>query len=130
MVPFLGGRLQVEWDGRVGCETLGGAAPRCYTATVPTTRHRLTVTETPVVARRLDLAATRFPDLAGSRQALLLRLTEIAEQALLAHADGGDDSRAGAKRRLLERTGTITPADAEAMLAAREADWQHTLEYY
>lgn len=87
------------------------------------------MTETPAVARRLDLAATRFPDLAGSRQALLLRLTEIAEQALLAHADGGDDSRAGAKRRLLERAGTITPADAEAMLAAREADWQPTLEY-
>ncbi|HVS28828.1 MAG TPA: hypothetical protein VHE14_04700 [Solirubrobacteraceae bacterium] len=93
---------------------------------MPTKRPRVTLTETPVVARRLELAATRFPERADSRADLLLALTEVAEQAL-AKADGDDDGRAAAKKRLLDRTRAITPDAARAMLAAREADWQHEL---
>jgi hypothetical protein len=89
-----------------------------------TKRPRVTLTETPVVARRLELAATRFPDRPKSRADLLPALTEVAEQAL-AKAGGDDDGRAAAKERLLERTRAITPDTAQAMLAAREADWQH-----
>lgn len=90
---------------------------------MPTERPRLTVTETPDVARRLDLAAARFPDLAGSRQALLLRLTEVAEEALRARSGAGDDGRAAAKRRLLDRSRALSAADADAILTGRDAAW-------
>lgn len=89
---------------------------------MPTKRPRVTITETPVLARRLELAATRFPDRAASRADLLLALTEVAEKALT--AEGGEGGRAAAKRRLLARTRGITPDAAEAMLAARRGDWR------
>lgn len=88
---------------------------------MPTKRPRLMVTETPVVARRLELAAARFPELAGSRVALLLRLTEIAEEAL---RGATEELRVEAKRRVIERTRGITPEQTEVMLATREIDWQ------
>jgi hypothetical protein len=90
---------------------------------MPTKRPRLTITETPVVARRLELAATRFPELVGSRSELLLRLTEVAEASLLEQPADRDDARAEAKRRVLERTRRTTAEEAEQILAAREADW-------
>jgi len=83
----------------------------------------VTITETPVVARRLELAATLFPERADSRSDLLLALTEVAERALLHGDRGGQDARAAAKRRLLERTAAITARDGQDILAAREADW-------
>ncbi|MDQ3767898.1 MAG: hypothetical protein M3370_00235 [Actinomycetota bacterium] len=43
---------------------------------------RITLTEMPALARRLELAATRFPDRAKSRADLLLALTEVAEETL------------------------------------------------
>jgi hypothetical protein len=90
---------------------------------MPTQRPRLTLTETPEIARRLDLAAAHYPALAGSRKELLLRLTEVGEKALNDGSVGGGDARAEAKRQVLERTREISQADAQAMLAAREADW-------
>lgn len=93
---------------------------------VPTKRPRLTVTETPEVERRLNFAASRFPALAGRRRELLLRLTELGEQALVERAEG-DDPRTQAKRRILARTRAITEADARAMMAAREDEWRHEL---
>ena len=89
---------------------------------MPTKRPRHLVTETPALARRLDLAAARFPGRANSRGDLIVALTEVAEAALLAGADA-DDRRAAAKQRVLARTNEITPEAAAAMLAAREADW-------
>lgn len=91
---------------------------------MPTKRPRLTLTETPVVTRRLELAATRFPERAASRTELLLALTEVAEE-VLANGDGDDGGRAAAKERLLARTQAIAPDAAREMLAAREEDWQH-----
>jgi hypothetical protein len=91
---------------------------------MPTKRPRVTITETPVVAQRLELAATRFPDRAKSRADLLLALTEVAEKTLV-KAEGDDQGRAVARERLLARTRAITPDTAQAMLAAREADWQY-----
>jgi hypothetical protein len=93
---------------------------------MPTKRPRVTITETPAVARRLELAATRFPARANSRASLLLALTEVAE-GVLVKADGDDDGRAAAKGRLLARTRAMTPEAAEALLAAREDDWRHEL---
>jgi len=91
---------------------------------MPTKRPRVTITETPAVARRLELAATRFPDRADSRADLLLALTEVAEQFLVS-VEGDDQGRAAAKRRLLARTRAITPEAAQSLLAARQADWRH-----
>jgi len=90
---------------------------------MPTQRPRLTLTETPEIARRLDLVAAHYPALAGSRKELLLRLTEVGEKALNDGSVGVGDARAEAKRQVLERTQAISQADAQAMLAAREADW-------
>jgi hypothetical protein len=90
---------------------------------MPTKRPRLTITETSALARRLEMAAVRFPERARSRADLLLALTEVAEEALV-EADGDDRGRAAARERLLARTRAITPDAAQAMLAAREADWQ------
>jgi hypothetical protein len=91
---------------------------------MPTQRPRLTVTETPEVARRLDIAAAHFPALASSRKDLLLQLTEVAEQTLVDRGRMEDNPRSTAKRRLLQRSRALSDDDAEAMLAAREADWQ------
>lgn len=104
-------------------------ALRCSTAVLhlarmPTKRPRVTITETPVVARRLELAATRFPDRASSRADLLLALTEIAEETLV-KAEGEFDGRALARKRLLARSRATTPDIAHTMLAAREIDWRH-----
>jgi hypothetical protein len=93
---------------------------------MPTQRARLTVTETPELEEQLNRAAARFPELAARRRELLLRLAEIGDRTL---AEGDDDSREAAKQRVLARTRAITPEQAEAMLAARERDWQHELEY-
>jgi len=90
---------------------------------MPRKRPRVTVTESPDLARRLDLAATRFPERSHSRADLLLALTEVAEQALV-HGPGRDEKREHAKHRLLQRTRSLTTEEADAMLAARDLDWQ------
>lgn len=93
---------------------------------MPTTRPRITVTETPEVTKRLELAATRFPGRASTRAGLLLLLTEVAERALQ-DAAGDDGGRAEAKRRVLAETRAISPDDADAIIAARESEWQPEL---
>ena len=102
-------------------------APRCYTLFVPTKRPRLTITETPDMTRRLSLAAAWRPELAGSRNELLLLLTEIAERTLEGLGDD-DNRREAAKRRLLTRTEAITAGQAQVMLGSREADWAHGID--
>lgn len=91
---------------------------------MPTKRPRLTITETPAVARRLALAATQFPERANSRTDLLLALTEVAERSLVRSLPDHDE-RDAAKRRVVERTRSMSAATAKAMLDARETDWQH-----
>jgi hypothetical protein len=55
-----------------------GAAPSAsvpHFVVMPTTRPRLTITETDELAEALDVAAARWPEV-GSRRELLLRLVE------------------------------------------------------
>lgn len=52
----------------------------CHTRHMPTARPRHQVTETPIVARAIDLAAKRWPG--ESRSKLLLRLVAVAGLAL------------------------------------------------
>lgn len=49
---------------------------------VPTTKPRHTLTETDELAAALDAAARRWPEDAGSRPRLLLRLVEAGERAI------------------------------------------------
>jgi hypothetical protein len=49
---------------------------------VPTTRPRYTLTETDELAAALDEAAKRWPEDAGSRSRLLLRLVKAGQGAL------------------------------------------------
>lgn len=117
-----------RWDVRLVTTREQGAAPRCYTGcAMPTRRPRITITETPEVARRLNLMAARMPQLARSRGALLLALTELGERALTEPATHGDDDRERAKQFILGYTADVTPERAAATLDARENDWHHEL---
>jgi hypothetical protein len=91
---------------------------------MPTKRPRITITESPEVARRLNLVAARMPERAHSRADLLLALTELAENVLVeTKYDGRQDNREKAKQFVLRYTADITPEQSEAILDAREADW-------
>lgn len=58
---------------------------------MPTARPRYQVTDTGRVRALLDLAATAWPELAGDRKELLLRLAETGAQRLPAAHAGLDD---------------------------------------
>ena len=95
---------------------------------MPTKRPRITITETPEVAHRLNLVAARMPERARSRADLLLALTELAENVLVEGKDNeGRDERQTAKQFVLQYTANITLEHSEAILDAREADWAHEL---
>ena len=61
---------------------------------MPTTRPRHTLTETDELASALDTAARHWPEDAGSRSRLLLRLIEAGERAI-----SEDRERERAQRR-------------------------------
>jgi Ser/Thr protein kinase RdoA (MazF antagonist) len=88
------------------------------------------ITETDEVAGRLDYASRRFPELAGRRKDLLVRLTELGEQALRDSEPDAATRRAAAKRAILDITAAMTEGEAEAMLEAREAMWSHDVDWW
>jgi hypothetical protein len=82
-------------------------------------RPRLTITETDDVARALDEAAERWPEI-RSRRELLLRLVEEG-RAALAH---DDDERTAARREALVKTsGALTGAYEPDHLTRLRDDW-------
>ena len=87
---------------------------------VPTTRKRHVVTETEQVARALDDAARRWPEEAGNRSRLVLRLLEEGHRAL----SGQQQRRADRRRDALARTsGALTGAYGEGYLSRLREDW-------
>jgi hypothetical protein len=91
----------------------------CYTRTVPTTRPRLTITETDDVAGALDDAARRWPEI-QSRTQLLLRLVETGRAAL--RRDRGEES--DRRRDAIRRTsGSLTGAYDDDYLQRLRDDW-------
>jgi len=89
-----------------------------YTAFVPTTRPRHQVTETPAVARAIDLAARRWPGEARSK--LLRRLVDAGGAAL--EAADGDDARR--RRKAVEASsGKYGDAFTADYLAELRRDW-------
>ena len=94
---------------------------RCYTShTVPTARPRHTITETDDVAQALDAAAGRWPQDAGARSRLLLRLIAAGQQAIAADAESEARRRTEAVKRTAGAFTSIYPPD---YLARLREDW-------
>ena len=86
---------------------------------MPTTRPRLTITETDELAEALDLAATRWPE-AGSRRELLLRLVEQGRNAIERDRTEETERRRAAIRRT---SGALTGAYEPGYLERLRDDW-------
>ena len=95
---------------------------------MPTKLRRITVSETSDLERRLDLAAQRFPELAGSRSRLLLALTEVAEEALQNEPEDELERREEAWRFILGTMEGVDPAEELAALEQRNSFWNRPLE--
>ncbi len=86
---------------------------------MPTTRPRLTITETDRVAAALDAAAARWPEV-RSRRELLLRLVEQGHDVI----DRDRDQHATRRREAIRRTsGALTGAYERGDLARIRDDW-------
>lgn len=92
-----------------------GAAPVlgwCYTAPVPTTRPRYTLTDTGELAAMLDAAARRWPE-EPRRKELLVRLAAAGSEAVSRElAESDDANRRQRQRAALAEIGGLVDADA------------------
>jgi hypothetical protein len=93
---------------------------RCYTdQQMPTTRPRLTITETDELADTLDVAAARWPEI-RSRRELLLRLVEQGREVL----DRERGEATARRREAVKRTsGALTGAYEPGYLESLRDDW-------
>jgi hypothetical protein len=95
-------------------------AARCYTdARMPTTRPRLTITETDKLADTLDAAAARWPEI-RSRRELLLRLVEQGKEVLDRERAEAAERRRDAVRRT---SGALTGSYEPDYLERLRDDW-------
>jgi hypothetical protein len=86
---------------------------------MPTTRPRLTITETDEVAAAIDAAAARWPEV-QSRRELLLRLVEEGREAI--HRDR--DAEIARRREAIRRTsGALTGAYEPGEPRRLRGDW-------
>jgi hypothetical protein len=87
---------------------------------MPTTKPRHTVTETADLAAALDAAARRWPEDAGSRTRLLLRLVEAGEQTI----NREHELDLARRRAAVERTaGALTGVYARGSLEELRDEW-------
>ena len=86
---------------------------------MPTTRPRLTITETDDIAAALDAAAARWPDV-SSRRELLLRLVEQGREVIENERDDAVDRRRAAIR---STSGALTGAYDAGYLDRLRDDW-------
>ena len=92
---------------------------RCYTAIVPTTRPRYTLTDTGAVEEMLDIAQRRWPGV--ERKELLLRLTRAGSDAVARELD----EREGTERRERQRTAMRDVTElVDVDLLLSDAAWQ------
>jgi hypothetical protein len=86
---------------------------------VPTTRPRLTITETDDLAAALDAAAARWPEV-RSRRELLLRLVNEGREVI----DRDRDEETARRRAAIRRTsGAMTGAYEPGELERLRDDW-------
>lgn len=87
---------------------------------MPTTKPRHTLTETDELAAALDEAAHRWPEDAGSRSRLLLRLVEAGQRAI---SEEREQERAR-RRTAVERTaGALTGVYPPGYLERLRYEW-------
>lgn len=87
---------------------------------MPTTRPRHTITETDEVARALDEAARRWPQDAGARARLLVRLVEKGRAAISGDRERGAQDR---RRAVRETAGSLTGVYRRDELQRLREDW-------
>ena len=90
----------------------------CHTAAVPTTRPRISITETADVAQAIDAAALRWPGL--SRTSILVRLALEGHRAAQDHQDERRRRRLAAPRR---NSGILAGAYRADHLEHLRQDW-------
>lgn len=93
---------------------------RCYTSGMPTTRKRHIITESDAVAAALDHAALRWPEDAGNRARLLLRLVEEGHHAVAAQRE---DEVSRRREALAETSGCLTGMFGPGYLEELRRDW-------
>lgn len=86
---------------------------------MPTTRPRLTLTETDELAEALDTAAARWPDV-RSRRELLLRLVKEGRD-VIAHEHAAEV--AARREAILRASGALTGAFEPGYLERLREDW-------
>ena len=87
---------------------------------MPTTRPRLTITETDDVAAALEAAAARWPEV-RSRRELLLRLVEQGRAVI----DRDQQEAAASRRHAIRRTsGALTGVYEAGYLERLRGDWR------
>ena len=80
---------------------------------MPTSKPRYAITDTAAVERTLDEAARRWPELAGDRKALLLRVLEVGAGTIAADAAAdGSPSRVQQRQRVTRRLPDLVDVDA------------------
>lgn len=79
---------------------------------MPTSKPRYAITDTSTVARTLDDAARRWPELAGDRKALLMRVLEVGARTLAAESAQGPVSASEQRLRLTRRLPDLVDVDA------------------
>lgn len=87
---------------------------------MPTRRPRHIITETDAIARALDIAAERWPELSPTRARLLIRLVEEGSRALAT-----DEKKATARRReaIARTSGALTGMYGPGYLDRLRRDW-------
>jgi len=87
---------------------------------MPTTRPRHVITESDQVAEALDAAAQRWPEDAGNRGRLLLRLVEEGRQVVLAQETREVRRR---RRAVASTAGALTGAYPPGYLDELREEW-------
>lgn len=89
-------------------------------AAVPTTRPRHVITESDELAAALDHAARRWPEDAGSRARLLLRLVEEGHRAVV---DRDEQDRRRRLEALADTSGALTGCYPSGYIEELRKDW-------
>ena len=93
---------------------------KCYTHLMPTTRPRHMITESDELSSALDVAADRWPELAGNRSKLLRKILEVGIDSLASSSETARKSRLEHINKIAGSMSDTWPANWKEELGA---DW-------